>query len=209
MNVIDKLNWRYATKKFDEDQYIPQQKIELIKEAFNLTATSYGLQPIKLLFLKDKKIQQELVQHSMDQEQVAQASHILIFCIETNIDKKYIVDYFERVKAIRSTPDHILQPFEDFLIDDFKGRSIDYIEDWATKQAYLAMGNLLTVLAIEHIDSCPMEGFTPKAWDDILGLTERGLKSVLMMPIGYRADDDMFSDFKKVRKRVADSTLEL
>ncbi|MBT8274249.1 MAG: NAD(P)H-dependent oxidoreductase [Bacteroidia bacterium] len=209
MNVIDKLNWRYATKKFDEDQYIPQQKIELIKEAFNLTATSYGLQPIKLLFLKDKKIQQELVQHSMDQEQVAQASHILIFCIETNIDKKYIVDYFERVKAIRSTPDHILQPFEDFLIDDFKGRSIDYIEDWATKQAYLAMGNLLTVLAIEHIDSCPMEGFTPKAWDDILGLTERSLKSVLMMPIGYRADDDMFSDFKKVRKRVADSTLEL
>lgn len=209
MDVIDKLNWRYATKKFDDKLYIPQLKIDLIKEAFNLTATSYGLQPIKLLFLRDKQIQQTLVEHSMDQEQVAQASHILIFCIETNIDTKYIVDYFERVKEIRSTPDHILQPFEDFLIDDFKGRSMDYIEDWATKQAYLAMGNLLTVLAIEHIDSCPMEGFTPKVWDDILGLTERGLKSVLMMPIGYRADDDMFSDFKKVRKRVADSTLEL
>lgn len=209
MNVINKLNWRYATKKFDEDKIIPQEKIELIKEAFNLTATSYGLQPIKLLLLKDKKIQQGLVKYSMDQEQVAQASHILIFCIETTIDKKYILEYFDRVKQIRNTPEEILKPFEDFLIDDFEDRTRAYIEDWATKQAYLAMGNLLTVLAIEEIDSCPMEGFSPDVWDDILGLKSHDLKSVLMMPIGYRAEDDMFSEFKKVRKRVAESTLEL
>ena len=209
MNVIDKLNWRYATKKFDKDRDIPQEKIELLKEAFNLTATSYGLQPIKLLFLKDKKIQKELVQHSMDQEQVAQASHILIFCIETYIDTKYIETYFERIKSIRNTPEEILKPFEDFLIDDFKGRSNADIEDWATKQVYLAMGNLLTVLAIEDIDSCPMEGFSPEVYDEILGLQKHNLKSVLVMPIGYRADDDMFSEFKKVRKRVVESTIEL
>ena len=209
MNIIEKLKWRYATKKFDSDKSIPQNKIELLKEAFNLTATSYGLQPVKLLFIKDKELQEKLVPFSMDQEQVVQASHVMVFCIESNIDSEYIQAYFDRIKRIRNTPDDILKPFEDFLTEDFKGRSKAYIEDWATKQAYLAMGNLLTVLAIEAIDACPMEGFSPKDYDRILELESKNLKSVLVMPIGYRAQDDMFSEFKKVRKSVAESTLEL
>jgi len=208
MNVIEKLKWRYATKKFDTGAIIPEKDIDTIKEAFNLTATSYGLQPIKLLILKDKELQKKLVEHSMEQEQVAQASHILVFCIETNIDKDFIETYFNRVKSIRNTPAHILDPFKDFLIEDFKDRSKDYIEDWATKQAYLAMGNLLTVLAVEGIDACPMEGFSPKNYDRILKLKKKNLQSVLVMPIGYRADDDMFADFKKVRKKVSESTID-
>ena len=125
------------------------------------------------------------------------------------MDKNYIKKYFERVQEIRNTPKSILQPFENFLIEDFSTKSINEIEKWATNQAYLAMGNLLTVCAVEEIDSCPMEGFDPKAYDEMLELNDKGLQSVLVMPIGYRADDDMFSSLKKVRKTVAESTFEL
>lgn len=209
MDIIESLQWRYATKKFDELKYISEEKIEVLKQAFNLTATSYGLQPIKLLIIKDKKLQEKLVAYSMDQIQVAQASHVLVFCIQTQLDKSYIKKYFDRVQEIRNTPESILQPFEDFLIEDFSTKSITEIEKWATNQAYLAMGNLLTVCAIEEIDSCPMEGFDPKAYDEVLELNTKGLQSVLVMPIGYRAEDDMFSSLKKVRKTIAESTFEL
>ena len=208
MNILDHLSWRYATKSFDENAIIDDQKLNTLYQAFNLTATSYGLQPIKLVVLKDKALQKELVKHAMNQEQVAQASHILVFCIETIIDKQYIIDYFDRIKSIRNTPDHILEPFRDFLIEDFSNKSQEVIEDWAVKQAYLAMGNILTVCAVEGIDSCPMEGFLPEKYDEILGLNAQGLKSVLLLPVGYRAKDDMFADFKKVRKQVEESVIE-
>ena len=209
MNIIEKLQWRYATKKFDDNLYITKEKLNILKEAFNLTATSYGLQTIKLVLIKDKALQTSLVEHSMNQQQIGQASHVLVFCIETNIDADYIEAYFKRVKTIRNTPDKILKSFKDFLLEDFKEKTIMNIKEWATKQAYLAMGNLLTVCAIEDIDACPMEGFNPKQYDAILKLNKKGLQSVLVMPIGYRAKDDMFADFKKIRKTVAESIVEL
>ena len=208
MDIIDSLKWRYATKKFDNKKIIPQHKIDRLKEAFNLTATSYGIQPIKLLILRNKALQEELVKHSFDQQQVVLASHLLIFCI-SDITDKTIVEYFDRVKAIRDTPDEILSPFKDYLLDSFSNKNEEEIKSYCTKQAYLAMGNLLTVCAVEGIDACPMEGFDPQAYDEKLGLKEKGLNSVLVMPIGYRAKDDFFSSLKKVRKTVAESTLEL
>ena len=209
MNIIDKLQWRYATKKFDNNLYINKEKLNTLKEAFNLTATSYGLQPIKLIIVNDKALQSSLVEHSMNQQQVMQASHVLVFCIETNIDKDYIETYFKRVKTIRNTPDNVLKPFKNFLLDDFNNMSQKTIETWAINQAYLAMGNLLTVCAIEDIDACPMEGFNPEKYNELLQLEKRGLNSVLVMPIGYRAKDDMFAEFKKVRKNVNESVYEL
>jgi len=209
MDIIEKLEWRYATKKFDENKLIPQKKLSVLKQAFNLTATSYGLQPIKLLIINNKALQNKLVSYSMNQEQVAQASHIFVFCIESKIDTNYINTYFERVKSIRETPDDILTPFKEFLIGDFNDKSVEEIKLWATKQAYLALGNLLTVCAIEGIDACPMEGFNPQEYDRVLRLNKKGLQSVLVMPIGYRAEDDMFADFKKVRKEISESIFEI
>lgn len=209
MTIIESLQWRYATKKFDNDTIIPQDKIEILKEAFNLTATSYGLQPVKLVVLKDKALQEQLVPHSMNQQQVAQASHVLVFCIVDTVDEAYIKAYFERVKAIRHTPDAILEGFKTYLIDDFSSKATEAIDTWAIKQAYLTMGSLLTICAMEKIDACPMEGFDPETYDKILDLKSKGLKSVLIMPIGYRAEDDMFADFKKVRKQLGESVIEL
>lgn len=207
MNIIESLQWRYATKKFDNSRILPQEKINTLTEAFNLTATSYGLQPLKLLVIKDKKLQQKLTEHSWNQKQVAEASHVLVFCIENTIGEDYIVKYFDQVKAIRNTPDTVLKPFREQLVDSFKNKPEDEISIWAAKQAYLAMGNLLTVCALEQIDACPMEGFIPEKYDEILKLNEKGLTSVLVLPVGYRAEDDMFSDFKKVRRPIKDTVI--
>jgi len=207
MKIIENLQWRYATKKFDKSKMVPDNKMDIIKQAFNLTPTSYGLQPIKMMVIKDKALQKDLIPHSYGQKQVAQASHVLVFCINTNIDEAFIKNYFKLVKETRNTPTSILKPFEDDLIKSFNKKDSIQLEEWATKQAYLAMGNLLTVCAIESIDACPMEGFMPQAYDELLELEKKHLKSVLVMPIGYRAKDDAFAKFKKVRKTMEDSVI--
>lgn len=209
MKNIDALKWRYATKKFDGSKVLPQEKLEVLKDAFNLTATSYGLQPIKMVVIHDKELQERLVKHSFNQQQVATASHVLVICIEKQVDKTFIKEYFNRVHSIRATPQDVLGPFRDFLIGDFEKKHVDEISQWATNQAYLALGTLLTVCATEGIDSCPMEGFEPSSYDRLLGLEEMNLESVLVLPVGYRAADDMFSEFKKVRRPLEDVIIEL
>lgn len=207
--VIEALKWRYATKKFDNTRTLSKEKIEVIKNAFNLTATSFGLQPVRLVIIHNKETQEDLVPVSMDQRQVADASHVLVFCIEKQVNEAYVEGYFDNVKEVRNTPDEVLKPFKNYLLDHFKNASLEDNDLWAAKQAYLAMGNLLTVCALEEIDACPMEGFSPAGYDDLLELTSKGLQAVLVMPVGYRAEDDMFSGFKKVRKPLADAVLEL
>ena len=207
MNIIERLQWRYATKKFDNSRILPQEKIDILTEAFNLTATSYGLQPLKLVVIHDKALQKQLTEHSWNQQQVADASHVLVFCIEKTIGKEYITTYFNNVKTIRNTPDEILKPFREQLIDSFQNKPDEEIAIWASKQAYLAMGNLLTVCAMEEIDACPMEGFIPEKYNELLKLDQLGLTSVLVLPVGYRAKDDMFSDLKKVRKSTSETII--
>lgn len=208
VDSIKNLEWRYAVKKFDAERYLTPEKVARLKKAFNLTATSYGLQPITLIVIKDKELQEKLVPHSFGQQQVVQASHVLVICIQTDIDKAYITRYFDQIKRVRGTGDEILNPFKEALVSEFSKKKEKEIIAWSTNQAYLALGNLLTICAMEKIDSCPMEGFVPKAYDDLLGLPQRGLSSVLVLPIGYRAENDMFSDFKKVRKNLEDSIIE-
>jgi len=208
MNIIESLQWRYATKKFDRNKIIPQDKIEVLKEAFNLTATSYGMQPVKLLVLSDKKRQEDLLPLSMNQQQIATASHVLILA-GADINNVSINTYFDSVKQVRGTSEEILNPFRTYLLDNFSNKIEAEKETFIKNQAYIALGNLLTVCALERIDACPMEGFEPKAYDEFFNLEEKGLKSLLVIPIGYRAEDDMFSTLKKVRKSIDESVIEL
>tara|TARA_R110002020_G_scaffold195282_2_gene396284 strand:+ start:377 stop:1012 length:636 start_codon:yes stop_codon:yes gene_type:complete len=208
-DIIDRLKWRYATKKFNSEKILPKKTLEQLKEAFNLTATSYGLQPVTLVIVKDKDKRKKLLPHSWDQHQVVDASHLLVFCVEEKLSPEYIQKYFKRVKTIRNTPDEILKPFEEFLLDSFEEQSSDEIRTWATNQAYLALGNLLTVCAATNIDACPMEGFNPTEYDRILGLKEKGLTSVLLLPVGYRDETDFMAKEKKVRKDMKDVIIEL
>ncbi|MCF6307075.1 MAG: NAD(P)H-dependent oxidoreductase [Flavobacteriaceae bacterium] len=208
-NIIEQLEWRYATKKFDESKKLSEEKLSILKKAFNLTATSYGLQPLKLVIVSNPEKIKELVPMSYNQGQVGNASQILVICTETNIDEKYIRNYFDLVEKTRNTSREILSSFEEFLISDFGNKTQDEIDVWAAKQAYLAIGNLLTVCAVEEIDACPIEGFLPSKYDEHLQLTEKGLKSVLVLAVGYRAEDDMFSKMKKVRKAIEEMVIEI
>lgn len=207
--ILDDLSWRYATKKFDNTKKLSAKQIDFLKEGFNLSASSYGLQPVSLVVIESEELKNKLFTHSMGQLQVVEASHLLVFCVQKKIEASYIQEYFKRVQKIRNTPDEILNPFRDFLLDTFKDKKESEIKLWATKQAYLAMGNLLTICAIEKIDACPMEGFIPEEYDKILDLEEKGLQSVLIMPVGYRAQDDPFANFKKVRKPLIKAIIEM
>ncbi|WP_031425525.1 NAD(P)H-dependent oxidoreductase [Flavimarina sp. Hel_I_48] len=207
MNIIDSLQWRYATKKFDDARQIPQDKLDIITQAFNLTATSYGLQPVRLLVVQDKKLQEELVAQAMGQRQVVDASCVLVFCIEKNVKSPYVHEYFDNVKSTRDTPEKTLAPFREMLADKFDSQTKEETRNWAINQAYLAMGNLMTVCALEGIDACPMEGFEPDGFDKMLELDVLNISSILIMPIGYRAEDDMFSKFEKVRRSVEDTVI--
>ena len=209
MDVIDKLKWRYATKKFNPTKRLSLQKLNTLKEAFNLTATSYGLQTIKMIVIEDKDFRASLVAHAYNQKQVLDASHLLVICIQEKIMDNDINKFFKNIKDIRNTSDDILDPYRLNLIKMLGNMSKDEQQQWSKNQAYIAIGNLMTVCAIEDIDSCPMEGFIPKNFDEALKLEEKGLKSVLLLPVGYRAEDDMFASFKKVRMNVKESVLEI
>ncbi|RAV30239.1 NAD(P)H-dependent oxidoreductase [Sinomicrobium soli] len=209
MNTIKQLRWRYATKKFDTTRHLDEKQIALLKEAFNLTALSFGLQPVKLVVVSNEEKRGQLLPLAFGQQQVVDASHLLVFCIEKTIDEAFIRSYFDKVKVVRNTSEEILKPYRDFLIADFNRKTSEEIERWARNQAYLALGNMLTVCAMEKIDACPMEGFRAEGFDEVLGLKERDLRSVLIMPVGYRADDDMFAAMEKVRKEISESVLEI
>ncbi len=209
IDTIKQLEWRYAVKKFDGNRVLDDYKLDVLKQGFNLTATSYGLQPISLVIIQNKHLQEQLVSHSFDQHQVAQASHVLVICIQNEVDDAYIANYFKQVKKVRGTSDTILDPFKAAVVDSFSKKDVKEIKEWSKNQAYLAMGNLLTLCAIEEIDACPMEGFQSNAYDDLLDLNAKGLTSVLVMPVGYRAKDDVFASFKKVRKDIKQSIIEI
>ena len=209
MNSIDNLKWRYAVKKFDHHKILSDNQINILKQAFNLTASSYGLQPIKLVVVKNKDIQKELVLHSWNQQQVSQASHLLVICVDTKLDETDVEKYFERVKEIRNTPDEIINSFKEYLKTTISGKTTEDLLSWGKNQAYLALGNLLTVCANEKIDSCPMEGFIPEKYNEVLGLKEKNLSSVLVLPVGYRAEDDIMTHQKKVRKNICEIVIDI
>ena len=209
MNIIDHLKWRYATKKFNPSKLLSDEKMQTIKEAFNLTATSFGLQTVSLVVVSDKNKREQLVEHSYYQKQVLDASHLLVICIQDDISESDVDELFDSVADLRQTPQNVLEPYRNDLKVMMQRMSKTERQAWSTKQAYIALGNLMTVCAVERIDACPMEGFVPDKYDAILNLKERNLKSVLLLPIGYRAEDDKFARFKKVRKTIDDAVISL
>ena len=209
MNVIESLNWRYATKKFDSTKKLSQKKLEILKQAFKLTPTSYGVQTMKMVIVSDDATKSKMIPLCYGQEQVKGASHVLAICIQDDVSEKDVDDYFDDVVKIRNTPETILSKYRTELKDFVNAQSVQELENWCVNQVYIALGNLMTACAIEEIDSCPMEGFLPDKIDELLDLKKYNLKSVLLLPVGYRAKDDMFSEMKKVRKDLSETIIEL
>jgi nitroreductase/dihydropteridine reductase len=206
-NIIDALEWRYAVKKFNEEALLSEQQLEAVKKAFNLSASSYGLQPYKLVMLQNKALQERLLPHSYNQKQVVQASAVLVFCIRKDIDSSYIDGYFGLIASARGQTPESLDGYKNFMKSTLVGKTPAEMSLWATNQVYLNMGTLLTACAAMEIDSCPMEGFSPAGYNEVLELDKMGLEAVLVMPIGIRASDDSVAILKKVRKPLEEAVI--
>ena len=162
-----------------------------------------------MVLISNKEIRKTLVEHSYNQKQVLDASHLLVLCIQNDITDTDIDTHFNNVKTIRDTPEKIVSPFRSQLKSMMQNMTKTERLQWSTKQAYIALGNLMTVCALEKIDACPMEGFITENYNKILDLEAKNLKAVLLLPVGYRDETDMFSSFKKVRKQVKDAVIEM
>lgn len=200
MKTIKALKWRYACKKFNPNKKLSVKKIKRLNKAFRLTATSFGLFPLKMLIIEDAETKNSLLEHAYFQNQIVNCSHLLVICIDKQMNDTIIDKHFELEKKVRKVEDENISKFRDYLKDSISKQSVEQKRQDSKNQAYIILGNLMTICALEKIDACPMEGFDPEKFDEILNLKALSLQSVLLLPIGYRAKDDFMSKLKKVRK---------
>ena len=208
-NILDALEWRYAVKKFDDKASLTEQQILEVKKVFNLSASSYGLQPYKMIVVQNPEIKEKLVPASFGQQQISQSAAILVFAVRTDFGMDYIDQFFKDMSTKRQIPLENLEGYKNFMKGSFANKSEDEISSWATKQVYLTMGHMLASLAALQIDACPMEGLDPQAYDKILDLDAKQLKTIIAMPIGVRAPDDASATALKVRKDLSDIIIDL
>jgi len=198
--MIDSLNWRYATKKFDKNKQVSAENIQLLKEAVRLTASSYGLQPYKVLEIKNPEIREQLKTASFGQPQVTDASTLFVFCANDDLTDAHIDAYLELSAKTQQIDVAGLKGYGDFMKGVFGSRTTAQKHEWSARQVYIALGNLLTTAASMQIDVSPMEGFDPKQYDEILGMKGSGYSTVVIAAIGYRSSDDEAQHKAKVRK---------
>ena len=201
MSLIEKLQWRYATKKMDPTKVVPQDKVEQILEAIRLTASSSGLLPYEVLVITNKEIREKIKPIANGQSQIVDCSHLLVFAAWDNYTAERINDAFDMTEKIRNFTSDAGTAYRQMLLKVYPARDSEINFTHAAKQAYIGLGTALIAAAEEHIDSTPMEGFDPQALDTLLNLKEKGLRSVVMLPLGYRkADEDWLLNLKKVRR---------
>ena len=211
MSIIDSLKWRYATKKFDPSKKVSDKDITLLKEAIKLTPTSYGFQLYKVIIVTDQEIKDKLYKESYYQSQIRDCSHLFVFCSYKTVTSAHIDEFIALMEEGR------VQDDERGYVDKFKSKAKiiaygtiakadigrrDKAEalHWMQKQCYLAISQLMVTCADMRIDSCPFEGFNQKAYDKILGLENQNLTSTVLLPVGYRTEDDRHQFRTKIRK---------
>ena len=199
-NIIENRTWRYATKKFDSTKKISDEDFELLLESVRLSASSYGLQPYHIFVVSDKEIREKLKPVSWGQSQITDASHLLVLANQTDFGGELVDDYLVNLSEIRNIPIEELKDYSDFAKSKLVDLPKNIKNNWAAKQVYIALGNLMQAAAELKIDTCPMEGFEAEAYDKILGLTEKGLTTSVVLPVGYRSDEDETQHYAKVRK---------
>ncbi|MBS7566494.1 NAD(P)H-dependent oxidoreductase [Mucilaginibacter sp. Bleaf8] len=199
--VIDKLTWRYATKKFDATKTVSDEKLERIIEAIRLTPTSSGLQPFELLVISNPAIRAKIQAVAWNQAQITEASHLLVFAAWDDITKDRVDMMFDLTNEVRGFKNEGWENYRRQLLDIVAARGTEGNYQAAARQAYIGLGVALTAAAFEEVDATPMEGFDPEAVDEILDLKSKNLRSVIILPIGYRASEgDWLVNLKKVRR---------
>ena len=197
-SVLEQLHWRYATKQFDPTQQISTDTWHALEQSLVLSPSSFGLQPWKFLVIRNPELRQQLVEHSWGQKQVADASHLVVFTIKKNLDAAYVDRYVARMAEVQQIPIESLQGFKNVVNGTLdKMPSQADVDGWSTRQVYIALGEFMTTAAMLGVDTCPIEGFVPPKYDEILGLTDYA--SVVVCAAGYRAADDKSASRPKIR----------
>lgn len=200
MELIESLQWRYATKKMNGEK-IPQDKLEKILEATRLAPSSYGLTPYQVIVVEDQELKEKLVGACYGQTQLADSSAVLVFAVWETIDENEVEYYIKTMALERNIPIEALNDFKGMMLGTLSNMTEEQKQTWAQKQTYIGLGFSLVASALEGVDSTPMEGFVPSQVDEILELKELGLKSTLVLPLGYRdTEGDSLSTMKKIRR---------
>ena len=201
-SLIEDLTWRYATKRYDSNQKVSKEQIDIIKTALQLVPTSYGLQPSKFIFVEKSQLREDLFNHSFNQKAIIEASHLLIICSYIDVQDDLIDSYMANTSKSREISLDKLTGFGNFIKEQIGKLSLEQKSSWNSKQAYIALGVLMQTCAQLRIDSTPMEGFLVSEYDKILGLKEKNLTSTLVVPIGFRHEEDANQHLKKVRRGI-------
>ncbi len=209
-NIIEALHWRYATKAYDTTKKISAEDMQTLLEATRLAPSSYGLQPWRMIHVINPEVRAKLKAAAWEQSQCTDASDIIVFAVETIFDEARVDAFIGQVASERgldATTD--LAGYKGMILGALTSRSAEENISWAGKQAYIALGMMLETAALMHIDATPMEGFDAKQFDEILGLSDKGLRSVVMCALGYRDPADSYAQMKKVRPEMAKMVLEI
>jgi nitroreductase len=202
--LLKQLKWRYATKKFDPAKKISAEDWNALEQAVILSASSYGLQPWHFTVITSQKVKDELREACHGQHQVSQASHVVVFSVNKAVDAAYVEKHIQRISEVRGVPVEKLAGYKGTMVGTIANQDSATTEAWCARQVYIALGTLLTSAAMLGIDACPMEGIMPAKFDEILGLSKKGLATVLIAAVGYRASDDSAAHHPKVRFKPED-----
>jgi nitroreductase len=197
--ILDSLNFRYATKAFDRSKKIPANVWQSLQSSLVLTPSSFGLQPWKFMIISSPEIREKLKAASWGQPQLTDASHLVVFTVRTDLTQVDIDEWIHRLSEVQGTPVENLAPLAG-MISSFTG-SMDVAtrQAWNTRQAYIALGQLMTSAAFLGIDSCPLEGISPADYDAVLGLKDSGYATAVACALGYRSPDDKYASMPKAR----------
>lgn len=195
--AIQQLHWRYAVKKFDAEKIIPDEVWTALEQSLVLAPSSFGLQPWKFFVVKNPEVRSQLLEYSWKQAQVVDASHLVVLAIKKDLNDADVDRYIARQAEVHETSVESLQGYGN-LVKGFMKNSPN-INDWSARQVYIALGEYMTTAAMLGIDTCPIEGFMPAKYDEVLGLAELGYSAVVVCPAGYRSAEDKYATKPKVR----------
>jgi nitroreductase len=193
------LEWRYATKVFDNSRTISASDWSALEESLRLAPSSFGLQPWHFCVITDSTLKERLKPASWNQPQITDASHLVVFAVKNVIDQQYIASFVQDLATARGVAAESLKGYQDMMEGSLLSRSQAELKIWGANQVYIALGFFLSACANLRIDACPMEGIDPAQYDSILGLPEKGFSTVVAATAGYRSSSDKYATAAKVR----------
>ncbi|SKB87269.1 NAD(P)H-dependent oxidoreductase [Maribacter arcticus] len=198
-NVLDKLNWRYATKVFDNSKKVSKEDLNILLDAARLSASSYGLQPYHFFVIEDSEVRSKLRKASWNQSQITDASYLLVLANKPTFDDSLVDNYIDNIIETRGVTKKDVEGYSQMMKGALLGLPDEQKKSWTSDQTYIALGNLMTIAAEMEIDTCPMEGFDKAQYNEILGLNDKNLNASVVLAVGYRADNDETQNYPKVR----------